>query len=106
MAAGGRVSYAAIILGLTPTYLRQRIRDSEELTSLKDEIQEFRIDIAESKLDKKVLEEKYPAIQFLLESQGKSRGYTKRTELTGAEGSRLIFEFSDGSVDKDEKEDH
>lgn len=100
-AAGGRVSYAAIILGMTPKSLRRRIQDSEELTSLRDEIQEFRIDIAESKLDKKVLEEKYPAIQFLLESQGKSRGYTKRTEVTGAEGGKLVFEFSDGSVDKD-----
>lgn len=101
VAAGGRVSYASIILGTTPSQLRGKIRDSEELTKLREEIQEFRVDIAEGKLDRKVLEERWPAIQFALETQGKNRGYTKRTELTGAEGNRLVFEFSDGTIDKD-----
>jgi len=101
IAAGGRVSYASIILGTTPEHLRAKIRESEQLTKLREEIQEFRVDIAESKLDQKVIEERWPAIQFALETQGKNRGYTKRTELTGAEGNRLVFEFSDGTVDKD-----
>jgi len=100
VAAGGKISYAAIILGITPSTLRQKVRDSEELTSLKEEIQELRLDIAEDKLDGRVLADKWPAIQFALETQGKHRGYTKRTELTGPEGNRLIFEFSDGSIDK------
>jgi len=101
VAAGGRVSYASIILGTTPKKLRQKIRESEELMKLREEIKEFRLDIAESKLDKKVLEERWPAIQFALETQGKHRDYTKRTEITGAEGNRLVFEFSDGVVEKD-----
>ena len=96
VAAGGRVSYASIILGTTPKKLRERIRESEELMKLRDEIKEFRLDVAESKLDQRVLMDKWPAIQFALETQGKNRGYTKRTEITGAEGNRLVFEFSDG----------
>jgi len=96
VAAGGKVSYAAIILGITPNSLRQKIRENEELVSLQKEIQEFRLDIAESRLDGRVLADKWPAVQFALETQGKNRGYTKRTEVTGAEGNRLIFEFSDG----------
>jgi len=100
VAAGGRISYASIILGITPKYLRRRIHESDELTKLKEEIQEFRIDIAENKLDQRVLDDKYPAIQFLLETQGKHRGYTKRTEVTGAGGDRLVFEFSDGKKEE------
>lgn len=96
VAAMGRVSYAAIILGLTPETLRGRIRKSETLMSLQEEIREFRLDIAEEKLDKRVMMDRWPAIQFVLETQGKNRGYTKRTEMTGADGNRLVFEFSDG----------
>ena len=101
VAGGGRISYASIILGTTPKRLRERIRESEPLMKLRDEIKEFRLDVAESKLDQRVLLDKWPAIQFALETQGKHRGYTKRTEITGAEGNRLVFEFSDGVVDKD-----
>lgn len=101
VAAGGRISYASIVLGCTPEGLRKKIRESEQLTALLKEVKEFRLDIAESKLDQRVLADKWPAISFALETQGKNRGYTKRTEVTGAEGSKLIFEFSDGTVDKD-----
>jgi len=97
----GRVSHAAIIVGLDPRTVRTRIRGSEMLTKIQEEIKEFRIDLAEGRLDRRVLEDKWPAIQFLLETQAKHRGYTKRQEVTGAEGSRLVFEFSDGSTDKD-----
>ena len=100
VAAGGRVSYASIILGMTPKKLREKIRNSEELVFLQNEIKEFRIDIAESKLDQRVLQDKYPAIQFTLETIGKQRGYTKRTEVTGADGDRLVFEFSDGKKEE------
>jgi len=96
MSSLGQISQAAIILNLSPIYLRKRIRENEDLTNLRGEIKEFRLDLAESKLNDKVLEGKWPAVQFLLESQGKGRGYTKRTELSGPEGNSLVFEFSDG----------
>lgn len=97
----GRISHAAIIVGLSPKTVRNRVKDSAMLTSIQEEIQEFRIDLAEGRLDRRVLEDKWPAIQFLLETQAKHRGYTKRQEVTGAEGAKLVFEFSDGSTDKD-----
>jgi hypothetical protein len=98
--ARGKVSYAAVVLDTSPNYLRQRIRDNEELVSLQEEIREHRLDVAESKLDQRVLKDKWPAIQFSLETQGKHRGYTKRTEVTGAGGDRLVFEFSDGKKEE------
>ena len=100
-AAGGMVSYTAIITGLCPTTVRKRIRESEKLSSLQQDIMEMRVDIAESKLDKKIHEEEWKAIQFMLETQGKDRGYVKRQEMSGPDGGKLEFIFSSEEEDND-----
>lgn len=47
------------------------------------------IDLAESKLLKAVNAEDWRAVQFVLETLGKGRGWSRRTEVTGADGAPL-----------------
>lgn len=46
-------------------------------------------DLAETKAVKLINAEYWPAIQHRLSTKGKRRGYTERTEVTGAEGEAL-----------------
>lgn len=48
------------------------------------------IDLAESKLVKLVKKDNLTAILFTLETIGKNRGWTKRTEVTGADGENIL----------------
>lgn len=55
--------------------ISQRIRSSTYLQAIKAECKEKRLDEAESSLFDKVLEGHFQAIQYFLETHGKSRGY-------------------------------
>lgn len=56
---------------------------------LKDE-RESIVDLAESKLLNAVANDDMRAILFTLETLGKERGWSKRTEVTGADGAALF----------------
>jgi len=47
------------------------------------------VDRAESKLMEAVDKGELKAVLFVLETMGKERGWTKRTEVTGADGAAL-----------------
>ena len=49
-----------------------------------------RLDFAESMLDKGMKDGNMTAIIFYLKTQGKSRGYIERQEVTGADGKKLF----------------
>jgi hypothetical protein len=57
-----------------------------------EEQRETLIDVAEGKLIKKLDEDEWAAIKFVLTTLGKSRGYTERQEITGAEGGPIEHE--------------
>lgn len=48
------------------------------------------VDLAESRLVKAVKKDNLTAILFTLETLGKNRGWTKRTEITGADGENVL----------------
>lgn len=64
-----------------------------EQEGLEEAVQEGRnrrLDFAESMLDKGMKEGNMTAIIFYLKTQGKSRGYIERQEVTGADGKKLF----------------
>ena len=58
-----------------------------------------RLDFAESMLDKGMQDGNMTAIIFYLKTQGKSRGYIERQEVTGIDGKKL-FEVTIIDADK------
>jgi hypothetical protein len=60
-----------------------------ELVALVENERESIIDLAETKLLKALQGDDMRAILFVLETMGKGRGWSKRTEVTGADGAPL-----------------
>lgn len=80
-ATGGFRTHAAEKLGISYNTLKQRIYKNKDLQQTCEEIRESHIDLAESKLMKKLKEEEPSAIYFTLKCLGKSRGYIEKQQL-------------------------
>lgn len=93
----GMLTITARELGVTYDTVRAYM---ERYPSVKEAVKvakETMLDTAELKLyNKAVVEDDTTALIFLLKTQGKSRGYTERTELTGAEGGTLTIKVING----------
>lgn len=61
------------------------------------------LDMSESQLLKAIQSGDGPMIRFHLATKGKRRGYTERTELTGADGGPVVIELSELSDDELER---
>ena len=64
--------------------------ESEGLEEAVVEGRNKRLDFVEGKLDQKINSGDTTAIIFFLKTQGKSRGYVERQEVTGKDGSKLF----------------
>lgn len=96
--AFGNLSTAAKSLQVERATLYRWI-EQEGLEEAVQEGRNRRLDFAESMLDKGMQEGNMTAIIFYLKTQGKSRGYIERQEVTGADGKKL-FEVTIIDADK------
>lgn len=86
----GIIADAARALDVSRPNLSKRIHgDARLLRLLQHGIKEDVKDIAESQLLKKIKAGDVRAITYYLDRQAKDRGYTVRTEITGADGAPI-----------------
>jgi len=76
-------------LGCAPQTLDNYLARRPELRALLAAESDSIIDTAESKLVEALHEGDWRAVQFTLETKGKGRGWVKRSEVTGANGTPL-----------------
>lgn len=73
-ATRGNVTLAALKLGITRRAVLKRLT-REEIDEIRNDADLWRVDVAESKLDEKLLAGDSWTIRFVLERKGKSRGW-------------------------------
>ena len=79
-AAGGLVTSTAKRLGCAPKTVYRYIERFPALRHVLAEARESSVDLAESKLIEAIKNDNLTAIIFFLKTQGKSRGYSERSE--------------------------
>jgi len=80
-ATGGFVSQTAKKLNCSQETIYKRVAASEHLKQVRHEIEESYLDLAESKLIKKMNEADLGALCFYLKCKGKHRGYVEKQQL-------------------------
>lgn len=90
--ADGILSKAARDLGCTRQTVHNYVNRYATVKSAYDEANDKFIDEAEEQLQKHVKRGSLPAIMFVLKTKGKHRGYVERSEVTGADGAKIVFE--------------
>jgi GTP cyclohydrolase II len=98
----GNITDAARSLKVTRHALYKRIHSDETLQQVLVDAREALVDVAESQLLKQIKVGNTAAIIFTLKTQGKSRGYVERTEITGADGGAIRFTADDAAKAKRE----
>lgn len=89
---GSRGIKTAIVarVGCSKQTLENAIQRWPELGVMIDDERASIVDLAESKLLQQVNNNEIRAILFTLETLGKDRGWSKRTEVTGKDGAALL----------------
>ena len=90
----GFVSMAAEALGCNRRTVGNYINRYPELAELKNQIEEERLDLCESKLMEQIEAGNLTAIIFYLKCKGKDRGYVEK-QIIKSEGSLLLGEDSE-----------
>jgi hypothetical protein len=98
----GNVAAVARRFGVSRGTILNRVNESPTLQKVLADARESMLDNAESVLYKKVLEGSTAELIFFLKTQGKSRGYVERQELTGADGDAIRFTADDAAKAKRE----
>lgn len=92
-AGKGMVSIAAKTLDMTRSGLYERINKTPRLQQVISDEREAMTDTAELSLHRAIVGGEAWAVCFYLKTQGKSRGYVERQEITGANGGALTIEI-------------
>lgn len=96
----GNVSMVARTLNVDRTTVYNFMKKHPTVKAKLDEAREKMIDNVESKLYSKALDGDTTAMIFFLKTQGKSRGYVERQEVTGANGGAIIVDWD--SIDNNQ----
>ena len=88
--SGGFVTVISKRLGCSRMQV-YRLRDQhDEIRQALEDEREAQLDFAEGRLQKQIKDDNTTALIFYLKTQGKSRGYIERQEITGADNTPLI----------------
>lgn len=95
--ARGMVYIAARRMGVDPSGVYRLIRNNKQIAAAWEAIKGETLDTVELKLWQKIMADDLQAITFFLRTKGRERGYTERTEVTGADGGalRVVVEYAD-----------
>lgn len=88
-AHNGIILKAAAACGVGRPTLYKFIKEHPELEDVRNECNEELLDVAESNITKALNEAELKTTRWFLERKGKDRGYTTRSEVTGADGEPL-----------------
>ena len=91
----GNISAVARRLGVCRQTVYNYIERHPSVKDVLTEARETMIDNAESALYRAVLNGEAWAVCFFLKTQGKSRGYVERQEVTGADGGAIVMQWPD-----------
>lgn len=101
----GNIASVARSLGCTRQTIYNHIKKHPTLQQALDDARQTMLDNAESVLYNKVVTGDTTALIFFLKTQGKSRGYTERQEVTGANGEPMKIRFIDYGLGEDDSTD-
>lgn len=87
----GMVYLAARKLGCDPSGIYKLIKRSAAVRDAWEAIKGETTDTVELKLWQRILDNDLAAITFYLKTKGKDRGYSERTEVTGADGGAVLI---------------
>lgn len=85
----GMITLAAQTLGCDPTTVRNYVARYPELQVVLSDERDRMTDVAELKLYEAIQGREPWAVSLYLRTQGRSRGYVERQELTGANGGPI-----------------
>lgn len=98
----GNITGAAKALKVTRQALHHRISNDETLQKIVTDAREALVDVAESQLLKQIKLGNTATIIFALKTQGKSRGYVERSEVSGPNGGPIetknVTDLSDAEL--------
>tara|TARA_R100000742_G_C4267036_1_gene85180 strand:- start:639 stop:1037 length:399 start_codon:yes stop_codon:yes gene_type:complete len=88
----GNVTLACHFTGCSRSTFYRYMESDEDFKKEVEDISNMAIDICEAELWKLIKEGNSTAIIFFLKTKGKVRGYVERQELTGSDGSPVLFQ--------------
>ena len=95
----GNLSMVCRKLGVARNTVYRFIADKPTIQQALSDAREKMIDNVESTLYSKALGGDTTAMIFFLKTQGKSRGYVERQEVTGADGGAVLVKWDDENND-------
>lgn len=98
----GIIHPACEVAGIARCTFHRWMNEDAEFASAVDALREIQVDHVESALMNKIDEGDVTSIIFYLKTRGRSRGYSERTEVTGAGGRDLIPSIRVEIVDADD----